>query len=311
MRLKQIQKWIKMCLGKSGLHVEQRIGKKISKNDIAGYYNDLTGKVSPYTKLDENGVPVNITYDGEKIYFGIAIAQYGLGSYDKFLLTNDKKFLRAFFNVVDWLVKNQDKKGGWDISCALKSDVGNCYSSMAQSEGASVLIRAYKQTNDNNYLEKAKRAIDLMITPIDKGGTMLIEENDIFFQEVVNKNNNIILNGWIFSIFGLFDIVKVLSNEKYNDILNKTIATFKKNLSNYDTGYWSYYDKEGRLASPFYHDLHIEQLKALYYMLEDDYFKKVISRWQDYQNNRYKSLKAFIIKAYQKLRDPGEIVIIE
>lgn len=66
MRLKQIQKWIKMCLGKNGLHVEQRMGKKISKNDIAGYYNDLTGKVGHYTKLDENGVSVNITCDREK-----------------------------------------------------------------------------------------------------------------------------------------------------------------------------------------------------------------------------------------------------
>lgn len=311
MRLKQIQKWIKMCLGKSGLHVEQGIGKKISEYDIQGYYNDLTGKVSPYTKTDEYGIPVNITHNLEKIYFCIPIAQYGLGNYDKYLLTNDQKFLENFNKVVDWLVKNQDEEGGWDVSRVLISDVGNCYSSMAQSEGASVLIRAYKQTSNSKYLELAAKAINLMITPVDKGGTMLVEGSDIFFEEVVNKGGNVILNGWMFSIFGLFDAVKVLSDTKYEDILSKTIITLKKDLNNYDNGYWSYYDKEGRLASPFYHNLHIEQLKALNYIFKDDYFEKTINKWSNYQKSRFKSTRAFVVKAYQKIKDPGEVVIIE
>ena len=42
----QIQRWTKMLVGRSVEHVNQGIGKVYSKNEIKGYYNDLTGKVT-------------------------------------------------------------------------------------------------------------------------------------------------------------------------------------------------------------------------------------------------------------------------
>lgn len=42
----QIQRWTKMLLGRSVEHVHQGEGKVYSKDEIKGYYNDLTKKVT-------------------------------------------------------------------------------------------------------------------------------------------------------------------------------------------------------------------------------------------------------------------------
>ena len=63
-----------------------------AKNEIKGYYNDLTNKVSDATFLDENGIPLNTTIANVEAYFPISIFQYGLGLYDLFLSTNDNKY---------------------------------------------------------------------------------------------------------------------------------------------------------------------------------------------------------------------------
>ena len=78
----KIKKWYKMMTGKSIYHVNQGVGTCYSKTEIAGYYNDLTEKV---TKDDPNIlVPKYHVDTGEEIYFSIGIFQYGLAAYDLF-----------------------------------------------------------------------------------------------------------------------------------------------------------------------------------------------------------------------------------
>ena len=42
---------------------------------------------------------------------------------------------------------------------------------MTQGEGASLLLRAYKETGDEKYFTGAKKAVYFMIIPIEEGGT--------------------------------------------------------------------------------------------------------------------------------------------
>lgn len=42
----KIKKWTKMLTGRSISHVNQGMGKIYSKDDIRGYYNNLTEKVT-------------------------------------------------------------------------------------------------------------------------------------------------------------------------------------------------------------------------------------------------------------------------
>lgn len=304
-------KWLKMLLGKSDLHVNQGRGKIYSKEGIKGYYNDLTLKVNWHGEVDLDGLPINVNEMGAKLYNPTTIAQFGLGNYDLYLLTNSHVYYRQFINSVNWMVKDQHQCGGWDVFERLGSKRTYKYSAMTQGEGASLLIRAFKETNNEEYLAKAKKAIDLMLLPVEKGGTSRYGNDKLFLEETVESKPVLILNGWIFAIFGLFDITKIIPELKYNYALEKTLDTLKSELKKYDSGYWSYYDQCGRLASPFYHNLHIALLDALYDLFNIEEFKIVRDTWASYLKSNYNKGRAFIIKAYQKIKDPGEIIIVK
>jgi len=71
----------------------------------------------------------------------------------------------------------------------------------------------------------------------------------------------------------------------------------------FDCGYWSYYDLSGNIASPFYHNLHIEQLKVMFDLFKIDKFSKYTEKWLGYKNSLFKSKKAFLAKAIQKIKN--------
>ena len=94
-----LKRWTKIILGKSAAAVQQGIGRCYKKNEIKGYYNDLTNKVTPATLLDSNGIPYNLMSSGEKVYSLVTISQYALGCYDLFLLNNDYDKLQIFLKL--------------------------------------------------------------------------------------------------------------------------------------------------------------------------------------------------------------------
>ena len=92
-----IKRWSNILLNKNCVAVLQGEGKIYSKETISGYYNDLTGKVSSNTLLDDNGIAVNIISNNKKVYFPISIFQYALGLWDLYLLTNKSLILVYHF----------------------------------------------------------------------------------------------------------------------------------------------------------------------------------------------------------------------
>lgn len=87
------------------------------------------------------------------------------------------------------------------------------------------------------------------------------------------------LNGWIFSAFGLFDAWKLTGKQEYLDAWEKVSNGIKNSLCKFDAGHWSYYDMDGKLTSPFYHSLHIELLKALNHLSPDSEYERYIDKW--------------------------------
>lgn len=299
--IRLLKKWLNMFSGESIFHVEQSIGKCYSKNKIEGYYNDLTNKVSKQTILDNNGIPINTTIAGIKAYFPITIFQYGLGLYDLYLIKKEDNYKKEFINIVNWAVSNQLGNGMWDCMGKLNNQVHETQSSMCQGEGASLLLRAYALTNDNKYYSCATKAIDFMLRPVEEGGTTSYIDNDIIFQEYVSKYNLSVLNGWIFSIFGLYDYTLINKDKKYLEILKKTLETLKKYLIKYDRKYWTNYDTKKTIASPFYHNLHINQLCILYKLFDIEEFNYYSKKWKKYQNSKIKKIFSMFIKLKQKL----------
>lgn len=296
--LYKIRKWYKMVSGSSVHHVNQNEGKIYSKDKVEGYYNNLTEKITRFGRSD-NKIPHTFVDTGEEIEFSIAIFQYGLAAYDLYLLSNkqDIDALEKMKSCAEWAVLNQQKDGAW-----VTFDYENPeypYSSMAQGEGISLLIRAYIATGHMKYMEAARKAKDFMLLPIEKGGTTKYKGNDIYFYECPREP--LILNGWIFSLWGLFDYCKINDDREARRILDLTLRTLERDLPSYDLGYWSKYEDKKRIASPFYHKLHIAQLRVMYDLTGKDIYKFYADRWDGFSKNWIYSKVAFITKAIQKI----------
>lgn len=284
-----------MLTGKSIIHVNQGVGTCYSKNEVAGYYNDLTEKV---TKDDPNIlVPMYYVDTGKKIYFAIGIFQYGLAAYDLFLKTNDKIYKDKMIACAEWALENQCDDGGWKAFADVYPE--HPYSSMAQGEGISLLIRAHIVTGEEKFITAAHKAKDFMLIPIDKGGTTEYAGEDVILYEAVN--HPVVLNGWIFSLWGLYDYCKYVSDAETQRILDATLRTLKKKLPEFDIKYCSKYTAGNMICSPFYHKLHIAQLTVMYALFGDEIYKEYADKWEKYQKSFWKPKAAFVKKALQKI----------
>ena len=287
-----------MMTGKSIYHVNQGLGKSFQPGELEGYYNDLTEKVTRDSEtLEKECLPVFYDENGKQGTFATAIFQYGLGAYDLFLQTKQEIYINQFKKCVDWAYENQDENGGWDITCCKVSKFK--YGAMAQGEGASLLLRAGKYYKDDKFVISAKKAIDLMLKPIEEGGTSKYIENELFLMEFVDLP--CVWNGWIFALFGLYDINLICDEEKYKKAYDLTLNTLKKHFFEFDLGYWSKYDIEKRIASPFYHKLHIAQLKALVLIDNAPVFSEMLIKFEKDQKSWWKRKRAFLKKACQKV----------
>ena len=295
-----IKKWYKMLTGNSIMHVNQDMGKCFVPGKLEGYFNNMTEKVTkdPET-LEKTTIPMTTDEVAGVVYFPVAIFQYGLGAFDLYLMTKEEKYISQFWNCVEFAVEKQEESGAWNNFGFVYPEAP--YGSMCQGEGASLLLRAYKITGENQYFERAQKAIDFMLKPLAQGGTSKYEGEDVLFCEFTNKP--IVLNGWIFSLYGLYDLTLVDRDEKYKKALDKAVKSLGKHLEDFDNGYWSMYDVKGKITSPFYHNLHIAQLEALYLTFGDSTFKEMREQFEEYRNKLTNRSRAFIKKVIQKIMD--------
>lgn len=298
---RNIKRWTLMIFGKSIYHVNQNLGKHFNPEELKGYFNNLTEKVTKADKklLEKGSLPLLETNKNEKIIFPVAVLQYALGCYDLFLSTGNQLYRDKFLELSDWAVEKQEESGGWNNFWYIYPD--HPYGAMCQGEAASVLVRAFRETNNSSYLLAAKKALNFIF--LERSDANLFKEVDDELILLEYENKPAVLNGWIFAAFGFYDVWLETKDVKYLSIFNKTIKTIEKYLSRFDNGYWSMYDLDGRIASPFYHKLHISQLEALYLTTNSDIFLKYQNKFIKYNKNPFKRLRAFIKKANQKIKE--------
>lgn len=304
------KRWIKIILGKSYYHQPQGLGKAFYPGELAGYFNDLTSKTYWAGYIDDEGIPVNILDDGRKVYFATTVVQKALGHWDKWILNNSETEKNEFLKLCQWLLKHQDIRGGWPIWQDLKLPLLSPYSAMTQGECVSAFVRAWKLTGTLEFAEGARRAVDLMLIRIEEGGPAVWGGETLFLEEAPSSPRSSILNGWIFALFGLYDFYLAFQEKKIGEHFRCSLNTLKKSLPDYDAGYWSFYDRLGHLSSFFYHDLHIHQLTALMMIDDDPILCEFRDRFLAYKQVTKNRVKAFITKAWQKLHNPGEGVVV-
>jgi len=282
---------------------------------LENYYMDYTPKTTYPGPFDKDGVPM-LNYLG-KIgiqYNPDAIAQYGLGHFEKYLQTKDDNHKEIFLRQADWFVGNlreRDKGIGiWEYNFDFeyfKKLKKPWYTSLGQGHGISVLVRAYSLTEKTIYLNTAKKAFLSFKHPVDvDGGVKYVDEYGyVWFEEAIIKPCTHILNGFIWALWGVYDYWLATKEVVAIALFNEGIRTLEKNLYRYDNGLWSTYDlaktKIPGIASWYYHSLHIVQLEVLHLLTNKEIFKICAEKWECYKRKRFNRWLAFIWKTTFKL----------
>jgi hypothetical protein len=103
----------------------------------------------------------------------------------------------------------------------------------------------------------------------------------------------------------VFDFWLACSDRRAKEIFERGVKTLARNLPHFDTGYWSLYEKSGTrlrmLASPFYHRLHIVQLRVMAMLTGQKVFAEFADGWESYAQRRTNRTRALIEKSAFKL----------
>ena len=262
--------FLRVTAGKDYFHQPQELGGHFI--DSRAYYNDFRGKANwqgPY----ENGVPqLYVPVLDRHVTFPIMVLQYGLGCVDRGLLEGDKSCEPGIKAVTQWLVDTVSSEGCLDNYFPAMDPTTSFYSSnsgMAQGEALSFLVRVVQHgLVSGELLDQAQlllpRIFENMILPVQSGGTVLSDDSGLYFLELCRKDTPVILNGWIYALFGVLDYAKYSKEERVHALLKRSVETLEKDLEQFITSSgWSYYNNQGRVASPFYHAVHIVLLEAL------------------------------------------------
>jgi len=253
-----------------------------------GNYNRVT-----LLKKDSLGVVMN-----NSNYNPTTIFQTGMNSYKYYKAHNDQNAKEVFINQLNWLKNNFKTKdesyGFWHFktpkpSYNLKSD---WTSGLTQGMGLGLALMGYEETKDQKLLEIVDLALKAYLIPINEGGFNRCWDGNIWFEEYPSHEPSRVLNGFIFSIAGLYNVYENTGNELALSLFNEGVKTLEKKIHLYDAEFISKYNllnKENYsgYAKKSYHRLHIWQLLWLHKITQKDIFYDIAKKFLETQKTQF------------------------
>lgn len=232
-----------------------------------GYYNDLT-HVEQALDGPERGLEAMRALTADRRSANpIVIAQLGLGAWQR--RAEDARWLEVVREGATWLSRERDDDGVIRYQFGLTHTfplAAGWSSAMAQGEAASLFVRAADALKAPELLDEARRFAAPLLDP----ASPLVAETaeGPVLQEYPTDPPSHVLNGWIFALWGLYDVSRSAQHPEAAEAFERGADAVAARLPRYSIGFgWSRYDLYPHAikhaASPFYHHLHIEQLRAL------------------------------------------------
>src|SRR6266851_2930509 len=147
-------------------HDSPQMNPRALRDSLGEYYMSFARKADYRLHCDSPGIPL-LDYHGQigLQYNPIAIAQWGLGNYNRFCHGKNQEPKSRFLMAANWLCANLERNSSgvwvwnhnfnWEYRTALQAP---WYSGLAQGQGISLLVRAHAETGAGEYLEGAERA---------------------------------------------------------------------------------------------------------------------------------------------------------
>lgn len=184
----------------------------------------------------------------------IKIAFLGSGSFDNLTLSTSEH-IQHFYDASEWFVRHQNvSTGGWAIPVKRKLASGfedlarGWYSAMSQGHAISLLARAFYHSGGNRkYLKAAVNALKPFKVPSTQGGVLAKFMGILpWYEEYPTTPASFVLNGFIYSLLGLYDLHQVAPKTKGGKeaglLYDQGMESLKKMLTIFDTGSGSVYD---------------------------------------------------------------------
>ena len=265
--------------------------------DISTVYEKVQSKC--YGRFDDDNIPTfnlgtKISPDNTNSNYSYhLIALYALAAASKYLKTSSDMYKVEFLNIIDWMVTKRSEVEGticWkqhfdNPSYGLKAPWSSC---LIQGRMLSNLSRAFQLTSQGKYLDCAHKVYKFLHLDVNNGGVKAYDlHHNLWFEEYPSKKPSFVLNGFIFTLFGLHDYYRVSGIEEVRKCINMCIKTLKNSLRVYDNGYWTIYDQYWKSLTSFhYHvDIHSLQMEALYKMTHDSFFEELYLQWTGYSES--------------------------
>lgn len=253
----------------------------------------------------DDGVPQNIFRWGGPYYYSVTIAHHGLSSLSRYVLEKSPEELKAAVDTVKWLVSNQADDGSWPVQYdhdwyPQRCDVirapwtsamgqGLCISfltRMASAIDAGAQIGIEKEI----LLAAARQAMEPYNRPVAEGGVRaMLFERYPFYEEYPTNPHSFVLNGFIYSLLGPYDLLSYTGDAQAKILYDDAIRTLDFAIPLYDLGRGSAYDLTHitsrvfppNIARPSYHFIHVQLLSVLN-LIERGRFAETMERWHLY-----------------------------
>jgi hypothetical protein len=260
---------------------------------LGSYYIDMRPALVHYTEnlygggFDARGVPRILGPSGV-IYFPINILQYCFILHADWLETASAATSATLLNCLEVLEerKSQDDREcvWWHYFRDERYGIEPPWASaMAQGEAISLYLRLYQALGRPGLLDTAMKSYEFMTRSTSNGGVRRYDEQgNLWFEEYPSNPPSYVLNGFIYAVFGLYDLYRVTGDHRVKADIDACIDTLVRKLPSYDSGYWSNYDLQKRELVRYYYqkNVHVPQLAVLYELTREPLFRKYKNRWQ-------------------------------
>lgn len=238
--------------------------------------------------FDSVGIPrKNYRRQGPQ-YNPLFIAWWGLHSLERHLREGDKADLEKSLLQVRWLKANAVRRpdGAVVWPCYFTWREGRCkfesgwISAMYQSVVISLLVRGYRITGDRDLLDLCINATQVFKESVRNGGVRTIENGHVLYEEYPGFPLPRVLDGFIFSLLGLYDLAIQTHNPEVETLLRQGVDGLKSSIGIWDyRGKWSWYGTHGYLCPPHYHALNYLLLGILGRLTDDACLMNHAARW--------------------------------
>ena len=236
----------------------------------SGYHMDLRGVAGSYGPPAEAEAWLDLLVARRQHVMPVTVLQLGLGAWQRSIDEQDPDstgWARIARLVAEWAAVDIDGHGRFIHHQPMPHTYripGGWHSAMAQGLGASLLVRC-------DLGGDAERVVRSLLEP--QHGLISYTPDGPVLEEYPAEPRPHVLNGWMWALFGLYDVAHagceldddVRANAR--EAFEAGVASLVAQLPEYETGRgWSTYDRYphpiANVASPFYHRLHVQMLRA-------------------------------------------------